>query len=313
MAKTVKLAIRELVEFILRSGDIDNRYAPKDRMAEGARIHRALQKKNRGLYESYISEVRLTAEVQCHDVTYVLEGRADGIISDGVKTVVDEIKTTARPLELIDESFSRTHWAQAQCYALIYARRNGLAEITVQLTYFNIDTSETKCSLKTFGVDELERFLNELLEKYSVWASFTVDWQALRNASVKELQFPFSDYRKGQRELAVRVYRTIAAGKKLFAQAPTGIGKTVSALFPAIKAMGEGKTSKIFYLTAKTITRQVAEEALDRMRPGGLRLKTLTLTAKEKICFCEDMVCRPEVLPICQGVIMTGQTTRCTM
>jgi DNA excision repair protein ERCC-2 len=300
MEKKVRLPIRKLVEFILRSGDIDSRYAPRDRMTEGTRLHRTLQKKSAEKYESYISEVRLTAEVECRGTPYVLEGRADGIFTDGGRTYIDEIKTTVSTLETLDEN-NITHWAQARCYAFIYASQNALDVISVRLTYSSLETGETKHYVRDYSFGELQTFLTELLEKYAAWAAFSAEWAATRDASVKELQFPFPEYRKGQRELAVRVYRTIEAGKKLFAQAPTGTGKTVSALFPAVKAMGEGKTSKIFYLTAKTITRQVAEEAFCRMRQGGLRLKTLTLTAKEKICFREETSCRPEVCAYAKG------------
>jgi Rad3-related DNA helicase len=300
MNTKIKLAIRELVEFIVRSGDIDSRYAPRDRMYEGARIHRVLQKKNMEKIDSYVSEVRLSAELSCGDTVFVLEGRADGVFIDDGKTVIDEIKTTSSSLSLIDES-NLTHWAQAMCYARIYAGQNALNEISVRLTYADTNTYETKHFLRDFTLPELQAFVDGLLEKYTVWANMAADWEALRNRTIADTPFPFPQYRKGQRELAVRAYRTIAAGGKLFVQAPTGTGKTISALFPAVKAMGEGKISKVFYLTAKTITRQVAEEALERMRAGGLRLKNVTLTAKDKICFCETRVCRPEVCQYAKG------------
>ena len=237
----VRLAIRELVEFILRSGDIDSRYAPRDRMAEGARIHRALQKRNRERCESYNSEVRLSAEFQRLDVTYILEGRADGIFLDGGKTVVDEIKTTALPLELIDESFSRTHWAQAQCYACIYALQNGLPEISVRLTYVSSETGAEKLGLRTFNTAELESFVGELLEKYTAWADFTVGWRACRDLSIGALAFPFPEYRRGQRELAVRAYRAILAGRKLFAQAPHRDRQNALGALPGGEGNGRGE------------------------------------------------------------------------
>lgn len=301
MENKIKLPIRQLVEFILRSGDIDSRYVEKDRMYEGAKAHRSIQKSNTKLYGDYKSEVALSAELDYEKIQYTLEGRADGIFSDDGKTVIDEIKTTVLPIYLIDEDFNRMHWAQAKCYAYIYAAQNGLTEISVQLTYFNLDTDEIKRFLKAFTFSELAQFIMELIQKYSVWAGFTAEWGKLRDSTIKALQFPFPAYRKGQRELAVGTYRTIEKGKKLFAQAPTGTGKTISTLFPAVKAMGEGKTSKIFYLTAKTITRQVAEEAMKKMRAGSLKMKTLTLTAKEKICFYEKPVCNPENCQYARG------------
>ncbi len=297
----IKLAIRQLVELIMRCGDIDSRYVSTDRMLEGAKAHRILQKNNRERYEDYQSEVFLSEAYHFNGVDYMLEGRADGIFRCKGSYTIDEIKTTVLPMHLIHEDFSTAHWAQAKCYAYIFAVQNDLQEISVQLTYFNLETDETRYFNRILGIDELKDFISDLIEKYSVWASFSSEWEKVRDHSIKMLQFPFPVYRKGQRELAVDTYKTIAKGKKLFAQAPTGTGKTISVLFPAIKAMGEGKTSKIFYLTAKTITRQVAEEAIDKMRLGGLKMKTLTLTAKEKICFCEKPACHPEYCAYAKG------------
>ena len=297
----VKLPIRQLVELIMRCGDIDSRYVSKDRMLEGAKAHRLLQKSNCEIYEDYRSEVQLSASYALDGLEYTLEGRADGIFCRDGGYVIDEIKTTLLPLDLIQENYNVAHWAQAKCYAYISATQNDLTEIAVQITYFNLETNEAKQFLKLFTTGELEEFLSGLIAKYSVWAAFSSAWEKERTRSIKTLQFPFPTYRKGQRELAVDVYRTIVQGKKLFAQAPTGTGKTISVLFPAVKAMGEEKTSKIFYLTAKTITRQVAEEAFEKMRRQGLKMKTLTLTAKEKICFCEKPVCNPEHCSYAKG------------
>ncbi|MDD4803333.1 MAG: ATP-dependent DNA helicase, partial [Syntrophomonas sp.] len=297
----IRLPIRQFVELILRCGDIDSRYVSKDRMVEGAKAHRTLQKNNHELYEDYRSEVLLSEGYNYNGIDYILEGRADGIINHNGSYTIDEIKTTVLPMSLIKEDFNIAHWAQAKCYAYIFAIQNGLHEISVQLTYFNLETNESKKFNKTLMIDELKQFISLLIEKYSIWASFSSEWEKMRDQSIKTLQFPFPAYRKGQRDLAVSAYRTIVSGKKLFAQAPTGTGKTISVLFPAIKAIGEGKTSKIFYLTAKTITRQVAEEAFEKMRQIGLKMKTLTLTAKEKICFCEKPVCQPEYCKYAQG------------
>jgi Rad3-related DNA helicase len=297
----IKLPVRQLVELIMRCGDIDSRYVFKDRMVEGAKAHRHLQKNNRELYEDYRSEVLLSEGYYYNGIDYILEGRADGIFLHGGRFTIDEIKTTVLPLDLINEDFNLAHWAQAKCYAYIFAVQNDLPEIAVQLTYFNLETYESKKFISIFEIAELKGFLSLLIDKYSAWANFSTEWEKIRDYSIKTLQFPFPIYRKGQRELAVSTYRTIVSGKKLFAQAPTGTGKTISVLFPAIKAMGEGKTSKIFYLTAKTITRQVAEEAFVRMRQIGLKMKTLTLTAKEKICFCEKPSCHPGYCEYAKG------------
>ena len=297
----IKLPVRQLVEFILRFGDIDSRYVEKDRIFEGAKAHRSIQKTNASAYKDYKSEVSLCAKIVYKEMLYTIDGRADGIFTQDGMPVIDEIKTTVIPLSVIGENFNAAHWAQAKCYAYLYASENGYGQISVQMTYYNLDTCDAKRFLNTYSMEELQSFLFGLLEKYAVWAMFSAEWVKIRNLSVKELSFPFPAYRKGQRKLAVYAYKTIAEGKKLFAQAPTGTGKTISTLFPAVKAMGEGLTAKIFYLTAKTITRQAAEEAFQKMRSYNLKFKTLTITAKDKICFCGQAMCYPETCEYAKG------------
>lgn len=293
-----KISIRNLVELIMRAGDIDSRLVSPNRMLEGTRIHQKLQKESG---ENYNKEVFLCFDYEIEGFVIKLEGRADGIITEPAGVVIDEIKSTTRPLEYIDDEFSVLHWAQVKCYAFIYATQNELEDILVQLTYFHIDTEEIKYIRKQFKLIELQDFMSDLLNKYLVWASMQDIWDTQRNLSIKSLQFPFDTYRRGQRELAVAVYKTIIQEKKLFVQAPTGIGKTISTLFPAVKAVGEQNISKIFYLTAKTITRQVAEEAFTKMRGNGLRFRTITLTAKDKICFNKEGSCNPDFCEYAKG------------
>lgn len=294
----VKISIRNLVELVLRSGDIDSRLVSSSRMLEGTRIHQKIQKEGG---DKYNKEVYLSFDYEIEGFVIKLEGRADGIITESEGIVIDEIKSTSRPLEYIDDEFSLLHWAQVKCYAFIYATQNELEEICVQLTYFQIDTEEIKKIRKQLKLSQLQDFMSELLDRYLIWASMSETWNTQRDISIKNLQFPFETYRKGQRELAVAVYKTIMQEKKLFVQAPTGIGKTISTLFPAVKAVGEQHISKIFYLTAKTITRQVAEEAFTKMRGNGLRFRTITLTAKDKICFNKEGSCNPDFCEYAKG------------
>jgi len=294
----LKISIRNLVELILRSGNIDNRLVSSNRMLEGTRIHQKIQKESG---EQYNKEVYLSFDYEIEGFVIKLEGRADGIITESDGIVIDEIKSTTRPLEYIDDDFSLLHWAQAKCYAFIYATQNELQEAYVQLTYFQIDTEEIKKIRKQFKLVELQTFMSDLLSRYLVWASMLDIWNTQRDISIKNLKFPFETYRNGQRELAVAVYKTIMQERKLFVQAPTGIGKTISTLFPAVKALGEQHISKIFYLTAKTITRQVAEEAFAKMRSNGLRFRTITLTAKDKICFNKESSCNPDFCEYAKG------------
>ena len=299
MSETVKISVRNLVEFILREGDIDQRRtagADKEQMQLGARIHRKIQ---RQMGSDYHAEVPLKMEVLCEGFTLCFEGRADGIIKREDEIVIDEIKGVLRELKYIEEPVA-VHLAQAKCYAYMYASQNHLEEIRIQMTYCQMETEEIKRFLQTFSIEELKTWMEDVIKRYEKWAKFQMEWRKVSRESIRQIQFPYA-YREGQKELAMSVYRTILRKKKLFIQAPTGIGKTMATVFPAVKAVGEGLGDKLFYLTAKTITRTVAEQAFQTLKKQKLRYKVITLTAKEKICFCEEAVCNPEACPYAKG------------
>ena len=295
----IRISVRNLVEFILREGDIDNRTGggqDPENMQMGSRIHRKIQ---RQMGSDYQAEVPLKTEIVCDGFILKIEGRADGLIHTKEQVMVDEIKGVLRELDRVQEP-SGIHLAQAKCYASMVAEQEGVDEIGVQMTYCQMETEEVKRFQYSYQSNELKVWFDEVIRQYEKWAKFQIEWRKARNASIKGIEFPFP-YRKGQRELAVSVYRTILRKKKLFIQAPTGVGKTISTVFPAVKAVGEELGEKIFYLTAKTITRTVAEQAFETLREQNLKFKAITLTAKEKICFCEETICNPDVCPYAKG------------
>lgn len=298
----IHISVRNLVEFILRTGDIDNRkaVAPENAMQEGSRIHRMLQRR---MGADYHAEVPLQYICDTEHYRILIDGRADGIIdaseANGNLVTIDEIKGTYREVHRMKEA-QQVHLAQAGCYAYFYAMQERLPAIRVRITYCNMETEELKYFHFEYTFEELEGWFQGLLESYRKWADFQYEWQLLRQQSIKELVFPFH-YREGQKELVTYVYQTIYHKKKLFIEAPTGVGKTISTVFPSIKAMGEGMGQRIFYLTAKTITRTVANDTLTLLRQQALRLKSVTLTAKEKICFMEETECNPVACPYAKG------------
>ena len=295
----IRISVRNLVEFILREGDIDNRTGggqDPENMQMGSRIHRKIQ---RQMGSDYQAEVPLKTEIVCDGFTLKIEGRADGLIHTKEQVMVDEIKGVLRELDRVQEP-AGIHLAQAKCYASMVAEQEGVDEIGVQMTYCQMETEEVKRFQYSYRSNELKVWFDEVIRQYEKWAKFQIEWRKARNASVKGIEFPFP-YRKGQRDLAVSVYRTILWKKKLFIQAPTGVGKTISTVFPAVKAVGEELGEKIFYLTAKTITRTVAEQAFETLREQNLKFKVITLTAKEKICFCEETSCNPDDCPYAKG------------
>ena len=295
----IRISVRNLVEFILREGNIDNRTGggqDPENMQMGSRIHRKIQ---RQMGSDYQAEVPLKTEIVCDGFTLKIEGRADGLIHTKEQVMVDEIKGVLRELDRVQEP-AGIHLAQAKCYASMVAEQEGVDEIGVQMTYCQMETEEVKRFQYSYRSNELKVWFDEVIRQYEKWAKFQIEWRKARNASVKGIEFPFP-YRKGQRDLAVSVYRTILRKKKLFIQAPTGVGKTISTVFPAVKAVGEELGEKIFYLTAKTITRTVAEQAFETLREQNLKFKVITLTAKEKICFCEETSCNPDDCPYAKG------------
>jgi DNA excision repair protein ERCC-2 len=298
MEQVINIGVREIVEFLMRGGSIDSRFGGADRALEGTRIHRRLQKSEG---ENYRPEVFLSAERPCGDFILRISGRADGVLVDPEGAMIDEIKSTAVPAELIEENLHPGYWAQAMCYGFMYCVENQLDSIRLRLTYYQIETDDIVRFVRFHTFAELEAFFDDMVARFRRWAELRRDWTEARDGSIKTMQFPYPSYRKGQRRLAVSVYKAIRDEKTLFVQAPTGIGKTISALFPAVKAIGEGIAEKIFYLTAKTITRQVAESACKDMSDSGLRLKIATLTAKDKICFLEKRECNPEACKYAKG------------
>lgn len=311
----IRISVRSLVEFILRSGDIDNRRTSSpDAMQAGGRIHRMIQKRMGANYHAEVS-LRYRYETEQYDV--LIEGRADGIIieekgaansaSESSLVTIDEIKGTYHDLAKMKQAVP-VHLAQAKCYAFIYAIQNHLETIRVRMTYCQLDMADmgdiSGAGLRYFyheyTLTELQEWFGGVMEQYKKWTDYSFAWQEIRQSSIKALSFPFP-YREGQKELASYVYRTIYHKRKLFIEAPTGVGKTISTVFPAVKAVGEGLLEKIFYLTAKTITRTVAEDTFQLLRDNGLQFKTVILTAKEKICFLEEMECNPEACPYAKG------------
>ena len=299
--KQVRISVRALVEFVLRSGDIDNRRsgaAQKDAMAAGTRIHKKIQKRMGGNYRAEVP-LKYTALDEEEDIELLVEGRADGIFEEDGIVTIDEIKGVYMDLERLADPVA-VHMAQAMCYGFFCCCDRELDGVRIQLTYCNLETEEIRRFHEDRSREELEVWFRSVIHEYFKWARYLCHHELQRNQSINGLEFPFP-YREGQRDLAVAVYKTISRKKRLFIQAPTGIGKTLSTIFPAVQAMGAGKASKVFYLTAKTITRTVAEEAFRILRSRGLVFTAVTITAKEKLCPMEKAECNPEACPYARG------------
>ncbi len=294
----VRISVRGLVEFILRSGDLSERSGSMDKeaMHKGSRLHRKIQKRQGSAYRA---EVPLKKETEYEDVILSVEGRADGIFEENGIPWIDEIKGLVSGMDRLTEPVP-VHLAQAKCYALIYGESTGADTIGIQMTYGDLATEEIRRFRETYALAELSGWYRDLMDRWHRWTAWKHRWVQERNASTFGLEFPFP-YREGQRKMVSAVYHAIGAGRQIFIQAPTGVGKTMSTVFPAVRQIGEGHGDMIFYLTARTIARTVAEEAFEILRKNGLRFKTITLTAKEKLCPNETMECSPETCPYAKG------------
>jgi DNA excision repair protein ERCC-2 len=294
----LKIAVRDLVQYSLRSGDLLFEFLGSTRPVDAIRAHQKVQKSRP---QAYQAETPITYQFETDRFILTVGGRIDGVLPAADGPVIEEIKTTSRKLAYFDQKEDPLHWAQVKAYAFMYASRHNLDKIDAQLAYYQIDSGRIKEFKRTFSLKELEAFFTGLVHRYLDWATMISDWMRIRNDTIRKLEFPFEIYRPGQRQMAVEVYRSIKNERQLLVQASTGIGKTMAAVFPAIKAVGEELSTKIFYLTARTTGRTVAEKALYQLRANGLRIKALTITAKDKICFNPDSACHPDECEFAKG------------
>ena len=298
MKRHVHIPVRDLVSYCLRSGDLVQEFMSGIRAIDGIRSHQEIQKSRPPEYQA---EVLISHQVETGDFIVDIGGRIDGVYRFPDATIIDEIKSTTKNLDLIEKEQNPIHWGQVKVYAYFYALQQDLTAIDAQLTYYHLDSGETREFRQSFSFMELEAFFNGLLADYLEWASMLDQWLKERDESIRDLKFPFSVYRPGQRQMLLDVYNAIQNQEQLIVEAPTGIGKTMAAVFPAVKAVGRGLVQKFFYLTAKTTGRTIAQKALQDLRDKGLKFKALTLTAKEKICFNPECACNGEECVYARG------------
>ena len=297
MSLVIRESVRGIVEYILQQGSLDDRHVSNIRAMEGTIAHSKVQSDNAKIYVQYEKEVKMDGRFEYGDITLLVEGRADGIIKENNEVIIEEIKSTYRDLLYIDEDYNLLHWAQSKFYGYFYCKDNNVDSISIRLSYYNLNTNEVKSFQKVFSINSLKEFVFNIVNEYIDTVRLRENFKIERNKSIRDIKFPFETYRKGQRELAVNCYSSIKQKSVLFAQAPTGIGKTISTIFPSVKSLGEGRGERIVYLTSKTITRVVAEEAYMKLINNGLQFRFITITAKEKACINNEVKCNPDDCP----------------
>jgi DNA excision repair protein ERCC-2 len=298
MKAEIKITVRTLVDHVLRCGDLQFEFLSAGRAVDGIRGHQIVQ---RSRPQNYLAEVPISQRIETERFILVVSGRIDGVLAANGQVTIEEIKTTSGDLETLAAKQSPYHWGQLTAYAYLYASTHRLEALDLHLTYYQLDSGALKTCRRRHTFMELELFFNDLVKRYLSWAETLVGWQAQRDESIRSLTFPFANYRHGQRQIAVAAYRAIRDHGQLMIQAPTGIGKTLAVIFPALKSMAEGHVQKLFYLTARTTGQIAAEDTFSRLRQKGLHCRTLTLTAKDKICFNPASTCSPDECEFARG------------
>ena len=221
----INISVRELIAFVMRAGSLDRPYVSLARMRQGTALHKLVQSH---APEGYISEVSLNCDIELSGVTFHLSGRADGVIDMGGTAILDEIKSTSRSLHSVSASDYPEYVAQAECYAYMYAAQNSYTKMTVRLTFISTDTYECEYHDSLRSIDELRGRVVGLLTEYLRFARIEAEGRGAFVESAKRLKFTHKDYRTGQQDIILETFAAIRKSKRLFVEAPTGIGKTLS-------------------------------------------------------------------------------------
>lgn len=290
-------SVREIVGYVYQSGDINTEYFTANRAQQGTDAHQVVQKS----YKKSECEISLAHSMTIDEHEISMSGRADLVLDHGSEFIVGEIKSTTRKLDSIIPGDRPNHYAQAKFYAYFLMLKNpNLESITVRLIYCDLDGENTREFDEVYSLEELELFVTKTLEIYIQWAITLMESQSEKFKTARELEFPFGEFRPFQRELSGAVYTCIKEDKNLLLRAPTGIGKTMATIYPSLKAL-QSPDQKIFYFTAKTVGRTVAEKAFQKCSAAGLHAKVTTITAKERICFMAETRCDPTYCPYAKG------------
>jgi DNA excision repair protein ERCC-2 len=291
------VAVRTLCEFAAKAGDLDSRFTPAPTAQEGQAGHKLVAAR-RGA--SHRAEVPVDAVWRG---TLHVRGRADGF--DLERGRVEEVKTFKGDLARMPANHRALHWAQAKAYGWLLCQAHGLARITVVLVYLNVRDQQETLLEESTDAATLEAFFDDLCGRYQSWGRAEQAHRLARDAALRALSFPLAAFRPGQRTLAEAVYKAVHRGHSLMAQAPTGIGKTLGTLFPALKAMPGAGLDKLHFLTAKGPGRKLALDAAAQLRSltpaPALPLRVLELVARDKACVHPDRECHGQSCPRAQG------------
>jgi len=291
MKAPLRVSVRALVDFSLFPPDIMP--VSSRLLAQGRAGHLAWQAKSQAQ-----AEISLRWEGMCEGARVEVQGRMDLFDPKAQPPVIEEIKLSG---DSVPEEARPEHLAQAACYGFMLCEQEALPEVALKISYVSAAGEERAAFYELLDREELKERFFELLAPYVRWQLRLEDLRAARDASIQALPFPYPQYRPGQKEMAAQAYTAIARRRRLFAVMPTGTGKSAAVLYPALKALGQGLCSQVFYLTARGTQRLAPRKELDRMTEQGLQAFSLTLYAKEKLCPMEELRCHPDHCPRAKG------------
>jgi len=287
------VAVRALCEFTAKQGDLDLRFTPSPTALEGIAGH-AVVASRRG--EHYRAEVGLAGD---YGLLHV-RGRADGYDPD--QNLIEEVKTFRGRFDSIPDNHRHLHWAQLRIYGHLMCEQLDMEAVNLALVYFDIGSQQETVLRETRTRAELKAIFDDHCGRFIAWAEQEMRHREGRNAALATMRFPHADFRPGQRQLAEAVFRANAGKRCLLAQAPTGIGKTLGTMFPALKAAPKESIDKLVFLAAKTPGRRLALDAATTLKAGGtIPLRVLELTARDKACEHPDKACHGESCPLARG------------
>lgn len=301
--KKLKVSVTALADFSCRVGDLELSGAIGPTAKQGMKAHQRIQSQR-----TTDSEVRLSTDLTIQDVFVTLSGRVD--LLDASNHRISEIKTTLVPADRLSPSKLALQWAQITLYGYCYVKNlqekgNDLLEpgVELELIHANIRAETETSSTQYKTASELEAFSVDALVRYVEWHKILWAWQERTRASASALNFPYPHYRDGQRDMAAAIFRSTRDGESLLCEAPTGTGKTLSSLFPVVKAIGEGCVKHAVYLTAKTSGRETAMGAVRTLEKAGLEITSVMLRSKAPTCFCSNGRCERDEQNTCPMTI----------
>lgn len=261
----------------------------------GLEIHRKVQAERVKAYPNYKAEVAVAHTFTFDGFQFEVKGRMDGLFADE-RPRIEEIKSTFSVYDLFrklkeapDEhpyclqlkTYGYFHWLKTKqppdlSLLLVSTRNEDAIDFSLKL---DIETYESWLHLRLQELGEEARLAEKRVKR--------------RKKAAKALTFPFAQPRPGQVELIATIEEGMNERRPMLIQAPTGLGKTVGVLFPTLReALSRGQ--KVVYVTPKNSQHSVAEEALEKLRGAGTNIKSMTITAKSKMCFKNEPLCNPD-------------------